>query len=174
MPVARRLAILLITPRAALALALSGMAPVGRQIAAIRPGSDEAMLNAMDPRGARHRAGDPNPYSGVSAEVPHMSWMQGRCGPPRPAALHPPTREARSEPTRTAPIPPQREVAAIGYTKWIILNGDRRADTAKPGDEWSWVLGQRPECEYRVVDRHPPCIATRVRSAALHRTARLR
>lgn len=42
-----------------------------------------------------------------------------------------------------------------------------RTDIAKPGDEWLWVLGHRPECEYPAVDQHPPCVELRVRTTAL-------
>ncbi|MDG4793489.1 hypothetical protein [Micromonospora sp. WMMD1082] len=36
-------------------------------------------------------------------------------------------------------------------------------------DEWVWVIGHRPECEYPHVDRHPACIEVRVNVTALHR-----
>ncbi|MEV6813187.1 hypothetical protein [Micromonospora sp. NPDC051296] len=42
-------------------------------------------------------------------------------------------------------------------------------DLPNRGDEWVWVLGHRPECEYPHVDRHPPCMEVRVAIAALRR-----
>ncbi|MBL6280175.1 hypothetical protein JMF97_28835 [Micromonospora fiedleri] len=42
-------------------------------------------------------------------------------------------------------------------------------DLPNRSDEWVWVLGHRPECDYPHVDRHPPCMEVRVNVAALHR-----
>ncbi|GIJ34469.1 hypothetical protein [Micromonospora sediminimaris] len=42
-------------------------------------------------------------------------------------------------------------------------------DLPNRSDEWVWILGHRPECDYPHVDRHPPCMEVRVTVAALHR-----
>ncbi|MEV4481735.1 hypothetical protein [Micromonospora coxensis] len=49
-----------------------------------------------------------------------------------------------------------------------------RTDLAHLSDEWMWVLGHRPQCEYAHVDQHPPCMELRVRVAVLRRYVRER
>ncbi|MFY1684808.1 hypothetical protein ACN265_25125 [Micromonospora sp. WMMD730] len=44
-----------------------------------------------------------------------------------------------------------------------------RTDLAHLSDEWMWVLGHRPQCEYTHVEQHPPCLELRVRITALRR-----
>ncbi|GIJ42025.1 hypothetical protein [Micromonospora andamanensis] len=57
-------------------------------------------------------------------------------------------------------LPPGTPVA-------VTVTGVR--DLPYRSDEWVWVLGHRPECDYPHVDRHPPCMEVRVKVTALHR-----
>ncbi|QOC93870.1 MULTISPECIES: hypothetical protein [Micromonospora] len=54
-----------------------------------------------------------------------------------------------------------------GTSVAIAVTGIR--DLLYRSDEWIWVLGHRPECEYPNVDRHSPCMEVRAKIAALHR-----
>ncbi|WP_341716549.1 hypothetical protein QQG74_21455 [Micromonospora sp. FIMYZ51] len=46
-------------------------------------------------------------------------------------------------------------------------------DLPNRSEEWIWVLGHRPECDYPHVERHPPCMEVRARLSALHRHCRM-
>ncbi|MET8042511.1 hypothetical protein ABZU25_16840 [Micromonospora sp. NPDC005215] len=46
-----------------------------------------------------------------------------------------------------------------------------RTDLAHLSEEWVWVRGHRPQCDYPKDDLHPPCMELRVSVAALRRIA---
>lgn len=47
-----------------------------------------------------------------------------------------------------------------------------RTELAHLSDEWMWVRGHRPQCDYPQVDLHPACMELRVSVAALRRIAK--